>query len=220
MPSSDSQLDTSPSKPTRSWLLAGFWVCTAIAIAVVIRRLAALAHPSTSGPPPMAALEQSFFSHTALTLAHIIPALGFVLVAPFALLRRFAAVRWPKNLLYPLGIVVGVTAYSMSAFAVGGWTERLAVIFFDTLFLYSLLSARRYQVQGRHDLGRQWLMRAIAVLLGIATTRPVMGVFFATRNATHLSLQQFFGIAFWIGFSINWIAAEAWLRFGNRQIEP
>jgi hypothetical protein len=220
MPSSDSQLDTSRSKPTRSWLLAGFWVCTAIAIAVVIRRLAALAHPSTSGPPPMAALDQSFSSHTALTLAHIIPALGFVLVAPFALLRRFAAVRWPKNLLYPLGIVVGVTAYAMSAFAVGGWTERLAVIFFDTLFLYSLLSARRYQAQGYHNLGRQWLMRAIAVLLGIATTRPVMGVFFATCHATHLSLQQFFGIAFWIGFSINWIAAEAWLRFGNRQIEP
>ena len=220
MPSSDSQLDTSPSKPTRSWLLAGFWVCTAIAIAVVIRRLAALAHHSTSGAPPMAALDQSFSSHTALTLAHIIPALGFVLVAPFALLRRFAAVRWPKNLLYPLGIVVGVTAYAMSAFAVGGWTERLAVIFFDTLFLYSLLSARRYQAQGYHNLGRQWLMRAIAVLLGIATTRPVMGVFFATRNATHLSLQQFFGIAFWIGFSINWMAAEAWLRFGNRQVEP
>jgi hypothetical protein len=168
----------------------------------------------------MAALDQSFSSHTALTLAHIIPALGFVLVAPFALLRRFAAVRWPKNLLYPLGIVVGVTAYAMSAFAVGGWTERLAVIFFDTLFLYSLLRARRYQAQGHHNLGRQWLMRAIAVLLGIATTRPVMGVFFATRHATHLSLQQFFGIAFWIGFSINWIVAEVWLRFGNRQIEP
>jgi hypothetical protein len=210
----DSQINTSFLKPTPYWLLAGLWVCTAIAIAVVIRRLAILAHPSTSGPSPMVALDRTFLSHTVLTLAHIIPALGFVLVAPFALLRRFAAVRWPRNLLYPLGIVVGVTAYAMSAFAVGGWTERLAVIFFDTLFLYSLLRSRRYQAQGHHNLGRQWLMRAVAVLLGIATTRPVMGVFFATRHATHLSLQQFFGIAFWIGFSINWIAAEGGFASG------
>ena len=107
----------------------------------------------------------------------------------------------------------------MSAFAVGGWTERLAVIFFDTLFLYSLLRAWWYQAEGNHILGRRWLMRAIALLLGISTTRPVMGVFFATRHATHLSLQQFFGIAFWIGFSINWIIAEAWLRFKNRQLK-
>ncbi|MFZ0305227.1 MAG: DUF2306 domain-containing protein [Terracidiphilus sp.] len=216
----DSQIHASFLKPTPYWLLAGFWACTAIAIAVVIRRLAVLAHPSTSGPSPIVALDRTFLSHTALTLAHIIPALGFVLVAPFALLRRFAAVRWPNKLLYPLGIIVGVTAYAMSAFAVGGWNERLAVIFFDTLFLYSLVRAWRYQLQDHYNLGRQWLMRAIAVLLGIATTRPVMGVFFATRHATHLSLQQFFGIAFWIGFSINWIVAEVWLHFGNRQIKP
>src|SRR5580700_8518785 len=115
----------------------------------------------------MAALDQSFSSHTTLTLAHIIPALGFVLLAPLALLRRFAPIRWPNKLLYPLGIIVGATAYAMSAFAVGGWTERLAVVFFDTLFLYSLVRAWRYQSQGHDILGRRWLMRAIAVLLGI-----------------------------------------------------
>ena len=219
MPNRDSQMTASLSKPTPYWLLAGFWVCTAIAIAVVIRRLAALAHPSASGPPSMAALDESFSSHASLTLAHIIPALGFVLLAPFVLLRRFAMVRWPRKLLYPLGLVVGTTAYAMSVYAVGGWTERLAVVFFDTLFLYSLVRAWRYQLQGNDILGRGWLMRAIGVLLGIATTRPVMGVFFATRHATHLSPQQFFGIAFWVGFSINWIVAEVWLHRKDRQVE-
>ena len=97
MPNRDSQINASFLKPTPYWLLAGFWVCTAIAIAVVIRRLAALAHPLVSGPPPMAGLDQSFSSHTALTLAHIIAALAFVLLAPFALLRRFAIVRWPGS---------------------------------------------------------------------------------------------------------------------------
>ena len=56
------------------------------------------------------------------------------------------------------------------------------------------------------------MLRAIAILLGIATTRPVMGVFFATSRLTHLTPQQFFGIAFWIGFSLNTIVMELWLR--------
>jgi hypothetical protein len=56
------------------------------------------------------------------------------------------------------------------------------------------------------------MIRAIGILLGIATTRPVMGVFFATSSLTHLEPRQFFGIAFWIGFSINTIIVELWLR--------
>lgn len=218
MPNRSSQTAVSPLKPAPFWLHVGFWICTVIAIAVVIRRLAALAHPSASEPAPMAALDQSFSSHAALTLAHILPALGFVLVAPFALLRRFAAMRWTVSLLYPLGIVVGVTAYAMSAYAVGGWTERSAVLFFNTLFLYSLVRAWWYQSRGQEALRRRWLLRAVAVLLGIATTRPVMGVFFATRGATHPGPREFFGIAFWIGFSINWIVAEIWFRAGSRPV--
>jgi hypothetical protein len=56
------------------------------------------------------------------------------------------------------------------------------------------------------------MLRAIAILLGIATTRPVMGVFFATSRLTHLTPAQFFGIAFWIGFSLNTLVMELWLR--------
>jgi hypothetical protein len=56
------------------------------------------------------------------------------------------------------------------------------------------------------------MTRAIGILLGIATTRPIMGIFFATSPLTHLAPSQFFGIAFWIGFSINTVAVESWLR--------
>ena len=35
-----------------------------------------------------------------------------------------------------------------------------------------------------------------------------MGVFFATSARTHLGPHQFFGIAFWIGFSINAVVIE------------
>jgi hypothetical protein len=207
--------DHSP-KPLR----IGFWICIAIAVAVVLRRLFALATPSHSGPPQMAGLDDSFASHAALTLAHIIPALFFVLLSPFVVFSRFARLQWPERILFPLGAIVGLTAYAMSAFAIGGWIERSAVFLFDTLFLYSLTRAFWHRQRGEPLLKRRWLLRSIAILLGIATTRPVMGVFFATSTATHLVPGQFFGIAFWIGFSINTLVFEFWIRAADRPFQP
>lgn len=200
-------------------LRIGFWICIVIAVAVVLRRLAALANPASSGPPQMVDLDQLFASHTALTLAHIVPALAFVLLVPFALFRRFSNRIWPERLLFPLGVVVGLTAYAMSIDAVGGWVERSAVLFYDSLFLFSLSRAWLYKLQGKAPLKSRWLLRAVVVLLGIATTRPVMGIFFATSRLTHLSFHQFFGIAFWIGFTINWIVVESWLHLRHQPAE-
>jgi hypothetical protein len=128
-------------------------------------------------------------SHAALTLAHILPALTFGVLAPFLYFRRFAGVAWPKRLLFPLGAVVGVTAYAMSNYSIGGWVERSAVLLFNSLFLFSLFRAWCLRREPAPNL--RWLTRAIAILLGIATTRPVMGIFFATSPLTHLAPKQF-----------------------------
>jgi hypothetical protein len=207
--------EVAPMSGERSWplwLRIGFWACTIIAIAAVLRRLYALAAPSQTGPPQMVALDALFASHWALTLAHIVPALAFVVVTPLVFMRRYAHGAWPERLLFPLGFVAGGTAYAMSVYAVGGWVERSAVLFFNTLFLFSLMRAYWYGRRGEQILKLRWLTRAIGILLGIATTRPVMGIFFATSRATHLEPRQFFGIAFWIGFSINTVIIELWLR--------
>ncbi len=199
------------------WLRMGFWACVVIAVAVVLRRVFALTHPSSSAPPQLAALDAVFASHAALTLAHILPALAFVVVAPFVVFRAPARAAWPERLIFPLGGVVGATAYAMSVYSVGGWTERSAVLFFNSLFLFSLFRAYWHTRSDEWDLERRWMLRAIAILLGIATTRPVMGIFFATSSLTHLAPSQFFGIAFWIGFSINMFVIELWLRSRDRQ---
>jgi hypothetical protein len=209
----NSRLTRGASSPL--WLRVGFWACTLIAVAVVVRRLVAIVFPSSTGPTQVVELDRIFASRTALTLAHILPALGFVVLAPFAIFSRFSHSVWPERLLFPLGGIVGLTAYAMSVYSVGGWIERSAVLFFNSLFLFSLTRAWFYGMSGQSMLKRRWLLRAVGVLLGIATTRPVMGVFFATSRLTHLGPSQFFGIAFWIGFSINWIVVESWLHFGN-----
>ena len=197
------------------WLLAGFWICVVIAIGVVLRRLVELIRPSQGSPPEMASLDAIFSSHAVLTATHIIPAAIFVLLSAAVLLRRTGGERL-ERLFFPFGAVTGATAYAMSYWAVGGWVERSAVLVFNTWFLFSLGRAYWFRLRREPSRKREWMTRAVGILLGIATTRPVMGVFFATSSRTHLGPQQFFGVAFWIGFSINASVIELWLHSKRR----
>ena len=199
-----------------SWLMTCFWVCIVIALAAAARRFVALARPSGTASV-MSGLDATFASRTTLTLAHIIPATVFVVLAPWVLFRA-SDKRWLERVLLLLGVMVGLTAYAMSIDAFGGWVERSAVLFFNSLFLFSIARAFMYAQAGADLQKRRWLTRAVGILLGIATTRPVMGVFFATSRLTHLEPKQFFGIAFWIGFSINTIIIEMWLRKADSEM--
>lgn len=202
--------------PAPLWLRGGFVGCIVIAVAVVIRRLIALGSAPTSAAPQLAQLDAVFASHQVLTLLHVLPALTFVILAPIVVFSRTPRTDWAESLIFPIGAVVGLTAYAMSIYSVGGWLERSAVLCFNTLFLFSLCRAYQYRNKGDVALKRRWTVRSIGVLLGIATTRPVMGIFFATSRITHLEPKQFFGMAFWFGFSINTIIVEFWLRRAKR----
>jgi hypothetical protein len=198
-------------------LKIGFWFCIVIAVAVVIRRVIALSTPPSSNlPPQLASLDSWFSQHAVLTYLHILCALIFVLLLPLLFWNRTRDSVALMRVFFPLGVVVGLTAYAMSVYAVGGWIERAAVLCFDTLFLFALTRAFTFARLGNRIQLQRWMLRAIAILLGIATTRPVMGVFFATAHLTHLTPHQFFGIAFWIGFSINTLVIELWLRTGSK----
>lgn len=211
VPQPSNRADRSGAHVAPLWLRVGFWVCVVIAVAAVVRRVFALLYPH-SVPPQLAGLDKVFASHATLTLAHTLPALLFVLTTPFLVFRKSKENGWPDYTLLSLGAVVGLTAYAMSAYSVGGWVERSAVLVFNTFFLFSLFRAYLYMRHGDLLLKRRWLIRAIAILLGIAVTRPVMGIFFATSPLTHLQPSQFFGIAFWIGFSTSTAVGEFWLR--------
>ncbi len=203
-------------RPSSRWIWTPFLLLCLIAAAVAVRRIVALAFPGASSNPQSAALDADFASHAALTLAHIVPALLFILLLPFwflgAIRRNPQLLRVLTLALFVLGPIIGVTAILMSRHPVGGINEASAALLFDAFFLFSLGRSIVLYMQRRFDLHRTWMMRAIAILLGIATTRPVMGVFFATQRFTHLTHEQFFGTAFWIGFTTTYIAGEAYLR--------
>ena len=198
-------------------LVMGFWICVVIALAAVVRRLMALVNPGHPGSSPTASLDATFASHAALTIVHILPAAVFVILAVIVLLRA-PQNRWIDKLFFMTGAITGLTAYALSAYAIGGWIERAAVFVFDTWFLYCLTRAFWFGVRGNEARKREWMTRGVGVLLGIATTRPVMGVFFAMSARTHLAPSEFFGWAFWIGFSINALVTEALLHSSHQQL--
>jgi hypothetical protein len=199
------------------WLIAAFTLSAAIAVAIVIRRSIALIHPGSRGrTPQMSAIDATFANHQLLVFLHIIPAVAFVVLSAIVLLSSSKSVL-TRGLFYALGLWTGVTAYAMNNYAIGGTTERCAVFVFNTLFLIELARAWWQSRNRRWAEEHVWLLRAVGVLLGIATTRPVMGVFFATQSITHLQPYQFFGTAFWFGFSLNTIAVESWLRSRRRR---
>jgi hypothetical protein len=211
---------TSTAEPTdrvSPWVWTLFLLLCVIAAAAAVRRIAVLiVPPVVQRAPRLAALDSSFASRKALTLSHIVPALLFVVLLPASFSRRVrdsAAIhRRITYALFVLGGIVGVTALPLSLHPTGGVNEATAAILYDCLFLFSLTRAWVVLRRGDLALHRTWMLRAVAVLLGIAFTRPVMGFFFATSSITHLQPQQFFGTAFWIGFTSTYIAGEAYIR--------
>jgi hypothetical protein len=196
----------------------------AIAIAVSIRRLIALSYPALDDASDAAALDALFAAKAALTRVHVAAGLGLALLIPLQLSSRLRA-RMPHvhrrlgRLALVLGIVVGTTGYGMVTIPIGGWIEVTAIGFYSTAFLIALLIAWRHIIHGDVARHREWMLRAVAIVLGIATTRPVVGLFFATSAITDLSASRFFGPAFWIGFTSTALAGEWYVRRtrGTRQ---
>lgn len=199
------------------WLRTAFWISIVIAVVVVVLRVIALAQPPRTSPPQVAQMDAIFAAHAGIILFHILCGLVFALLAPMVLLRWPKGSVWPEHLFFPVGAVLGVSAYAVILHPVGGWIEQSAVLVFNTLFLFSLFRAYQFRSRGDVEAKRRWLVRAVVIVFGIATMRPVMGAFFATSAKTGLQPSQFFGTAFWIGFSINLLVVELWLRSGARR---
>jgi hypothetical protein len=210
-------MTNTPLGPERRIFWAAVVVLCTIATAVSIRRLVTLADSSVTSASPLAALDALFAARAGLTRTHVIAGLLLALFIPVQLSAgvrgRFPHLhRWVGRTLMIVGIVVGLSGYAMVVTPIGGPLEVSAIVFYGTALLASLLIAWRHIRRGDVMRHREWILRAIAIVLGIATTRPVVAAFFATSPLTQLSPSQFFGAAFWIGFTSTALAGEWYVR--------
>ena len=201
-----------------------------IGVAVAARRIAVLVpvallgyHPAAEPRSARAAqfgnLDGLFARYPFLTLVHIIPGVLFMILGPLQFsatirARHLRWHRWSGRVFVVSAMIIGISALVMSFAmpAIGGVNQAAATTLFSILFLIALCKAFWHIRRREIALHREWMIRAFAIGLAVATIRPIVGIFFATSPLTHLSPHEFFGIAFWIGFTLHLIAAEAWIR--------
>jgi hypothetical protein len=171
--------------------------------------------------PKFGAFDSGFALAPGLIFVHIICGSLFMIFAPLQFIpkirsRHIQFHRWSGRVLVILGLVIGITALMMSfKTAIGGANETAATVTFATLFLFALIKGfyhiRRHEVA----LHREWMIRMFAIAFAIATVRPIVGMFFAFSK---LSPHEFFGIAFWLGFTIHLVTAEVWINYTRQKV--
>jgi hypothetical protein len=194
-----------------------------IAVLIVARRILFIIpilqnnyQPSSLSAPAFP--EEGFALHPVLTLIHILPGFLFVILGLLQFhkgirMRKPSLHRWMGRIVMIMGVIIGISGIVMGfKMAISGVSETAATTLFGSLFLFSL--TRGYVLIRKHNfiLHREWMIRAFAIGLAVTTTRPIVGIFFATSSLTGLTPKDFFGTALWIGFTLHLIAAEAWIN--------
>ncbi len=201
-----------------------------IGIAVAVRRIVKLVPivagqyhspraPANPVAAQFAALDDLFARYPTLTLVHIVPGIFFMVLGPlqFSSTLRARHLRWHRlsgRVFVVCGLVIGISALAMSFGmpAIGGVNQAAATTLFAVFFLFALGKAFWHIRRREVVLHREWMIRAFAVGLAVATIRPIIGIFFATSRLSGLAPHEFFGIAFWLGFVVHLMAAEAWIH--------
>ena len=153
-------------------------------------------------------------------LAHAIPALLFIGLAPFQFVRRIRAERpelhrWSGRVCVAAGLLLGAGGLVLAfktALDYGGPSETSAAMALGIVLLFSLGKAVMHIRRGEIAQHREWMIRAFAMGLAAGSV-TVVGMFFAISTTVRAGPRPFLGTAFWLGFTINLIGAEAWINY-------
>ena len=194
-----------------------------IGIAVATRRAVVLLKPGalSARNNPAAALDSAFADRRTLTLMHILPAMLFMVLGPLQFVRSLRAKypqihRWSGRIFLTAGAVVGITGLTLAfGKTIGGVDEKAAIALFGSFFLIALAKGLWHTLRREFAQHREWMIRGYAIGLAVATIRPIMATFFAVAvlRGHRPEPREFFGTAFWIGFTLQTIAAEIWINY-------
>lgn len=167
-----------------------------------------------AGSVPEQPYDARYVRHPWLTYLHILPGMVYLAGATLQLSFWFRRRSYPFHrrlgrALLTLGLATGLTAIVLGVtMPFGGWAEASATAVFGGWFLLCLVLAFRAIRSGAIVTHRRWMIRAFAIGVGVGTIR----VWIALLQIAGLDLQESFGPAFWIAFSLHAVVAELWLR--------
>jgi uncharacterized membrane protein len=160
-----------------------------------------------------------FLEFPVVTALHVVLGGLYLTLAPFQFIsrirsRHLAYHRRAGRVLVAVGLIVGITALLMGLIIpFFGWGERVIISLFGTVFLVALVKGFVHIRAGRVTLHREWMMRAFATALFIATQRliffPALLIF---TDPTKGQLSALWVAAFVAAFLLNVSVAETRIR--------
>lgn len=212
----------------------GFVLLALLGTVAAIARLLAIA---TNQPafailhslfPPAAVREaldfdRWFAAHAALTVCHVVCG-GIVLVlAPFQFSTRVRQRHARFHRRSGRFLLLAVVPAASTGLALGALSPhedlaaRFAVALFGMIFLVA--AGRAFLAVRRYDFitHREWMIRMVAIGVGIATVR-IVGL--ALSFIAHATPLQLIGESFWLGLGLTFLAGEAWIRYTRHRRGP
>lgn len=168
------------------------------------------------------AFSGKYYTYRRATFLHVLPgALLFFLAplqfSPHLRSRYIGFHRWTGRLILVSVVALGLSGFFFGAMPFGGVPETVAAWGFGGLFLFA--AGRAFVAIRRRDVARhrEWMIRMLAVAIGISIIRVVDLVMF---GAFDMSARTAFAFSIWIGWIVTVAAAEAWIRVTRPRVSP
>ena len=165
-----------------------------------------------------------FLRFPTIVALHVVLGGFYLALAPFQYVkwirsRHLAYHRRVGRLLVAIGVMVGATALFMGfVIPKGGSPERVVIGLFGTVFLVALVKGFVHVRAGRVSLHREWMIRAFAIGLAIATARLIFypALLITTTDPSDRRFGTLLAVALAVAFVFHVSVAELWICVTRR----
>jgi hypothetical protein len=168
-----------------------------------------------------------FLEYPTIVALHVVLGGLYLALAPFQFVKRIRSRhlgyhRWAGRVLVSIGLVVGATGLFMGMFIpIAGWVERGYIGVFGALFVVALVKGFVHIRAGRVALHREWMIRAFAIGLAVATQRVIfIPALLAVADPTQGPVAMLSAVSFSAAFVVHASVAEAWIRLTRKRRVP
>ena len=161
---------------------------------------------------------EKFSEFPLIVNSHVIFGAVYLLMAPLQFskkirLKSISFHRWSGRLLVSVGLVAGASALFLGiVIPYSGTSEQLIIGFFGSLFLLSLILSYLNIRQKKIQQHREWMIRALALGLSIATMRLIFVPIIILSAPARQEIEMWSIISFTIAFVLHCGFAEIWIH--------
>ena len=156
-----------------------------------------------------------------LVAIHSIPGALYFFIAPLQFSNKIRSYKKGHRILGRVYAACGAFICVSAVLIVfklpfSGIQEIVPILFFAVLFAFTLTKAVICAIKRDIAAHREWVIRNFSIGLGIATLRVVYLLFLLISN---MDPMTFFPVTIWLGFGINMVIAEVWIRSTRQKFD-